>query len=254
MSNVESSRVISKRRRTVGLEIASARRPPRRVTLRRPVRRTLRPVESMNSTSVRSRTIAIASWEIASSRRCANSCAVLTWISPFTWITCVRASRLSEDSSKCGMIDMTCGSGVQVNPTCRRARRQGGCTVEYVAGTVATPVILKPRMRGVLHQWACAASVVLGVLVVVFADGGRETRGRGGLRGERHRALRRERAVPPRELAPRGPALDAPPRPLDDLRPHRGDLHAVRAAGVRRRRRPRAAHRGVVRRGGRGGA
>ena len=60
------------------------------------------------------------------------------------------------------------------NPTCRRARRQGGSTVEYVAGTVATPVILKPRMRGVLHQWACVASVVLGVLVVVFADGGRE--------------------------------------------------------------------------------
>jgi hemolysin III len=43
-----------------------------------------------------------------------------------------------------------------------------------MAGTVATPVILKPRMRGVLHQWACVASVVLGVLVVVFADGGRE--------------------------------------------------------------------------------
>jgi hemolysin III len=29
-------------------------------------------------------------------------------------------------------------------------------------------------MRGVLHQWACVASVVLGVLVVVFADGARE--------------------------------------------------------------------------------
>jgi hemolysin III len=29
-------------------------------------------------------------------------------------------------------------------------------------------------MRGVLHQWACVASVVLGVLVVAFAEGGRE--------------------------------------------------------------------------------
>jgi hemolysin III len=43
-----------------------------------------------------------------------------------------------------------------------------------VTGTVATPPILKPRLRGVLHQWACAASIVLGVLVVAFADGGRE--------------------------------------------------------------------------------
>jgi len=43
-----------------------------------------------------------------------------------------------------------------------------------VGGTVATPQILKPRLRGVLHQWACAASVVFGVLVVAFADDGRE--------------------------------------------------------------------------------
>ena len=43
-----------------------------------------------------------------------------------------------------------------------------------MGGTVATPQILKPRLRGVLHQWACAASVVFGVLVVAFADDGRE--------------------------------------------------------------------------------
>jgi hemolysin III len=40
--------------------------------------------------------------------------------------------------------------------------------------TVAPPLSLKPRLRGVLHQWACAASVVVGVLVVAFADGGEE--------------------------------------------------------------------------------
>jgi hemolysin III len=43
-----------------------------------------------------------------------------------------------------------------------------------VTGTVATPLIPKPRLRGVLHQWACATSALLGALVVVFADGGRE--------------------------------------------------------------------------------
>ena len=43
-----------------------------------------------------------------------------------------------------------------------------------VTGTVAPPLSLKPRLRGVMHQWACAASVVLGVLVVVFAEGGEE--------------------------------------------------------------------------------
>jgi hemolysin III len=43
-----------------------------------------------------------------------------------------------------------------------------------VTGTVATPLISKPRLRGVLHQWACGASALLGALVVVFAEGGRE--------------------------------------------------------------------------------
>ena len=43
-----------------------------------------------------------------------------------------------------------------------------------MTGTVATPLTLKPRLRGVLHQWACAASLVFGVLVVCFAEGGRE--------------------------------------------------------------------------------
>ena len=46
--------------------------------------------------------------------------------------------------------------------------------MRYVTSTVATPAILKPRLRGVLHQWACLASVVLGAVVVAMADGGRE--------------------------------------------------------------------------------
>jgi hypothetical protein len=86
--------------------MAIASRPPRRVTLRRPLRRTVRPVESMNSTSVRSRTTADASVAIASSSRVANSGAVETWISPLTWMRCVASSCVSDDISKWGMIDM----------------------------------------------------------------------------------------------------------------------------------------------------
>jgi hemolysin III len=51
---------------------------------------------------------------------------------------------------------------------------KGDVPCGWVTGTVATQLPCKPRLRGVLHQWACATSVVLGVLVVVFADGGRE--------------------------------------------------------------------------------
>jgi hemolysin III len=51
---------------------------------------------------------------------------------------------------------------------------KGDVLCERVTGTVAAPAIVKPRLRGVLHQWACLVSVVLGVLVVVFADSGRE--------------------------------------------------------------------------------
>ena len=108
-----------------------------------------------------------------------------------------------------------------------------------VTGTVAPPLILKPRLRGVLHQWACAASVVFGVLVVAFADGGEErlaaavyaasVTGLFGASALYHRVTWRRPAVA---------AVDAPPGPRDDLRPHRGDVHAVRAARVRRRDRP----------------
>jgi hemolysin III len=36
------------------------------------------------------------------------------------------------------------------------------------------PVLLKPRMRGVLHQWAFFVSLVLGLLLVLTASGQRE--------------------------------------------------------------------------------
>ena len=37
------------------------------------------------------------------------------------------------------------------------------------------PILAKPRLRGVLHQWAFAVSVVLGLVLVLAASGGRET-------------------------------------------------------------------------------
>jgi hemolysin III len=40
---------------------------------------------------------------------------------------------------------------------------------------VATPVMAKPRLRGVSHQWAFFVSLVLGLALVLAANGGRET-------------------------------------------------------------------------------
>src|SRR3954452_9420100 len=92
MAKVESSLVISKRRRTVGLEHTSAIAPPARVSRRSAFSSTLRPVESMNITSVRSSTSAMrpAASDAASTPE--NSGAVLTWISPSTAMTVVRSS------------------------------------------------------------------------------------------------------------------------------------------------------------------
>ncbi len=44
-----------------------------------------------------------------------------------------------------------------------------------VAPSPATPALVKPRLRGVLHQWAFFGSLVLGLLLVLAASGGRET-------------------------------------------------------------------------------
>jgi len=44
-----------------------------------------------------------------------------------------------------------------------------------VAPSPAPPALVKPRLRGVLHQWAFLVSLVLGLLLVLAANGGRET-------------------------------------------------------------------------------
>src|SRR3954452_4779321 len=102
MSDGESSRVISNSRMTVGLETTSDSRPSARVTRRRPLSRTLRPVESMNSTPLMSITTPVVPAAIASLRRWLNSGAVVTWISPETEITRVLESSCSSRSSNRG--------------------------------------------------------------------------------------------------------------------------------------------------------
>ncbi|MDP9384297.1 MAG: hemolysin III family protein [Actinomycetota bacterium] len=44
-----------------------------------------------------------------------------------------------------------------------------------VAPSPPTPALVKPRLRGVLHQWAFFASLGLGPVLVLAASGGRET-------------------------------------------------------------------------------
>src|SRR4051794_1408419 len=102
MSKVESSRVISNSRMTVGLETTSDSRPSARVTRRRPLSSTLRPVESMNSTPLMSITTPVVPAAMASLRRWLNSGAVVTWISPEPEITRVLESSCSSRSSNRG--------------------------------------------------------------------------------------------------------------------------------------------------------
>ena len=44
-----------------------------------------------------------------------------------------------------------------------------------IAPLPAHSILVKPRMRGVLHQWSFFASLVLGLCLVLAASGGRET-------------------------------------------------------------------------------
>ena len=44
-----------------------------------------------------------------------------------------------------------------------------------VTPSPASPALVKPRLRGVLHQWAFFASRGLGLVLVLAANGGRET-------------------------------------------------------------------------------
>ena len=76
----------------------------------------------------------------------------------------------------------------------------------------------KPRLRGVSHQWAFFVSLGAGA-ALIFAASGAARRDRDvDLRLLALRDARHERPLPPRHLDAGGAALDAPPRPHDDLR------------------------------------
>src|SRR3954470_17606778 len=104
MSKVESRRVISNRRRTVGLVQTSTSEPWRRVRRRSPLSRTLSPVESMNSTREKSSTSAVLPSAMAAFSRSEKRGAVLTWISP-------AASRMRVVSSTSSSVTSNLGWG-----------------------------------------------------------------------------------------------------------------------------------------------
>ena len=67
---------------------------------------------------------------------------------------------------------------------------------------------LKPKLRGVLHEYAFFISLGCGIALILAASDGQGAGGGGDLRGRRVRAARHQRPVPPRHLAPEGAALD----------------------------------------------
>ena len=83
---------------------------------------------------------------------------------------------------------------------------------------VEPPALARPRLRGVLHEWAFLSSVPLGLGLVVAAADAR-ARIAVAVRPQRCRAVRHQRAVSPRSLAfADRTRLDAPARSFDDLR------------------------------------
>ena len=50
-----------------------------------------------------------------------------------------------------------------------RSRGVGGWRAGSVTGMPELPKLVKPRLRGVFHQWACAGAVPLGLVLVVVA-------------------------------------------------------------------------------------
>ena len=110
--------------------------------------------------------------------------------------------------------------------------RQSAADVRDQAAEVVARV--KPRLRGVIHEYSFFAALVLGALLIARANNGREAAavaiyavgicGLFGVSALYHRVTWR----------PARAGLDAAPRPLDDLRLHRGLVHPVRAARARR--------------------
>ena len=93
----------------------------------------------------------------------------------------------------------------------------------------------RPRLRGVLHQYAFFVSLVLGALLVLGAQGGVERFSALVFAASVAAMLGRARSTTGRGLAARSAPLDARARPRGDLPADRRDVHAVRAGRARRR-------------------
>src|SRR5205807_1141817 len=108
----------------VALVQTSTSEPLRRVSRRSPLSSTLSPVESMNSTRVKSRTSCVLPSAMAALRRSEKRGAVLTWISPAASRMRVRSPTSSSETSNFG-----CGkSFIRQNLLSPDGRRQSFLT------------------------------------------------------------------------------------------------------------------------------
>ena len=95
--------------------------------------------------------------------------------------------------------------------------------------------LTKPRFRGWIHVYSAGIAVVAGASLIAVSWALGSTRA--GLATFAYTAativhVHRQRHLPPRALEVRDrPEVDEAGGPLDDLRVHRRQLHAVRAAG-----------------------
>ena len=122
-----------------------------------------------------------------------------------------------------------------------RHRRQRG-DAEAIAA-------VKPKLRGVSHEWAFFLSLGFGAALIILAEDPEGDPGGGDLRGQPLGPVRHQRPLPPGQLDPAASApVDAAPGSLDDLLPHRRHLHALRAARPRRHARRRDPRRRLDRR------
>ena len=130
---------------------------------------------------------------------------------------------------------------------CGRGRPRKPESAKEVASDAIAAV--KPKLRGVSHEWAFFVSLGLGAALILAAKTPKATLAvaiyavsLSALLGTS--ALYHRVNWKPAQRAP----LDAPARPLDDLLPDRRHLHAVRAAGPRRPARRRDPRRRLGRR------
>ena len=155
--------------------------------------------------------------------------------------------RRAPASARVGERPGSCGGRSMISRYALDLAVTGGSTAELGVGDES----VRPRFRGSTHKYAFFASLIAGAVLVIAAPNGQGWPGGGDLRAVGLGAVRHERALPPGHLEALGAPLDAPARPLDDLRADRGHLHAACLADPPRHARARGAGGGVGRGAGR---